>query len=256
VIVPPPLFHSTWGAGPLVVALHGLGASSAYWDPLAHHLPHRRFVAPDALGFGRSPAPDHSRYDLDAHLEGVGPLLSEPATIVGHSTGCLLALGAAARWPGLVRHLVLTGLPAWPDRPTALDEVGRLGAMARWTASGDRRGRLMCQAMCRHRALAATLAPLVVRSVPAGVAIDGVRHTWTSYHRTLTNLVLAEPAARLAARTSCTISVIVGRDDRVCRPHFALRLSDHDRRLSMQVLEGVDHHPALRVPHLVAASIS
>jgi len=56
------LFHSTWGAGPLVVALHGLGASSAYWDRLAQHLPDHRVVAPDALGFGRSPAPDGSPY--------------------------------------------------------------------------------------------------------------------------------------------------------------------------------------------------
>ena len=254
-MVPPPLFHSTWGAGPLVVALHGLGASSGYWDALAQHLPHRRFVAPDALGFGRSPVPDHSRYDLDAHLEGVGPLLSEPATIVGHSTGCLLALGAAARWPGLVRHLVLTGLPAWPDRPTALAEIGRLGAMARWTATGDRRGRLICEAMCRHRTLAATLAPLAVRSVPAAVAIDGVRHTWTSYQRTLTNLVLAEPAARLAAQTTCTISVMVGSHDRVCRPHFAGRLTHHQPRLSLEVLAGVDHHPALRAPQRVATHI-
>ena len=251
----PSLFHSTWGAGPLVVALHGLGASSAYWDPLAQQLPHRRFVAPDALGFGRSPAPADSRYDLDAHLEGLEALLDEPATIVGHSTGCLLALGAAARWPSLVRHVVLTGLPAWPDRATAVAEVGRLGAMARWTAAGDRRGRLICQAMCRHRVLAATLAPLAVRSVPAAVAIDGVRHTWTSFHRTLCNLVAAEPAAALLARTTCTATAVVGSDDQVSRPIFAQRLADEEPRLSLLILPGVDHHPALRAPQRVAEQI-
>lgn len=251
----PPLFHSTWGSGPLVLALHGLGASSAYWDPLAQHLPRHRFVAPDALGFGRSPAPDGSRYDLSAHLDGVEPLLDEPATIVGHSTGCLVALGAAARWPELVRHVVLTGLPAWPDRATALAEVGRLGAMARWTANGDRRGRLICEVMCRHRALAAALAPLAVRSVPAAVAIDGVRHTWASYRRTLSNLVLAEPAAGLLAQTSCTVAAIVGRDDQVCRPDFARRLAGEEPRLSLLVLAGVDHHPALRAPQRVAQEL-
>jgi len=194
-------------------------------------------------------------YDLDAHIEGVEPLLDEPATIVGHSTGCLLALGAAARWPTLVHHVVLTGLPAWPDRATALAEVGRLGAMARWTASGDRRGRLICEAMCRHSALAATLAPLAVRSVPAAVAIDGVRHTWTSYHRTLANLVLAEPANLLLAQVRCTVSAINGSQDRVCRPDFARRLAEVYPRLALQVLNGVDHHPALRVPERVAREI-
>jgi len=254
--VPAALFHSTWGAGPLVVALHGLGASSAYWDPLAQHLPCRRFLAPDALGFGRSPAPPDSTYDLDAHLEGVEPLLDEPATIVGHSTGCLLALGAAARWPELVRHVVLTGLPAWPDRATALAEVGHLGAMARWTANGDRRGRLICETMCRHRAFAAMLAPLAARSVPAAVAIDGVRHTWTSFHRTLGNLVLAEQASLLLARVQCPVSAFVGSDDRICRPDYARRLANDDPRLSLQILPGVDHHPALRVPEQIARHIS
>ncbi len=239
----------------MVVALHGLGASSAYWDPLAQHLPRHRFVAPDALGFGRSPAPEASRYDLGDHLDGVEALLDEPATIVGHSTGCLLALGAAVRWPTLVRHVVLTGLPAWPDRATALAEVGRLGAMARWTASGDRRGRLICGAMCRHRGLAAILAPLAVRSVPAAVAIDGVRHTWTSYQRTVGNLVLAEPASRMLAETSCSVSAIVGSEDQICRPDFARRLAQDEPRLSLQILVGVDHHPALRAPERVAKQI-
>lgn len=253
--MPPALFRSTWGDGRLVLALHGLGASSAYWDALAQRLPGHRFVAPDALGFGRSPAPDGSDYGLDAHLAGLEPLLDRPATVVGHSTGCLLALGAAVRWPTMVDHLVLTGLPAWPDRATAQAEVGRIGAMARWTAGGDRRGRLLCEAMCRHRVLAATLAPLAVRSVPAAVAIDGVRHTWTSFQRTLGNLVLAEPASRLLEDVRCPVSVIMGSDDRVTRPAFARRLADDDPRLALQVLVGVDHHPALRAPERVAEEI-
>jgi len=183
------------------------------------------------------------------------PLVDKPATIVGHSTGCLVALGAAARWPTLVRHVVLTGLPAWADRATALAEVGRLGAMARWTAAGDRRGRLICETMCRHRALAAALAPFAVRSVPAAVAIDGVRHTWTSYHRTLSNLVISEPASLLLAHVQCPVSAIVGGDDQVCRPDYARRLAHDDPRLSLQILDGVDHHPALRAPERVAGLI-
>ena len=252
---PPALFHSTWGTGPLTLALHGLGASSAYWDPLAQHLPGRRVVAPDLLGFGRSPAPEASAYDLDAHLAGLEALLVEPGTIVAHSTGCLVALGAAARWPDLVQTLVLTGVPAWPDRATALAEVGRLGAMARWTADGDRRGRLICELMCRHAAFAAALAPLVVRSVPAAVAIDGVRHTWTSYHRTLANLVLAEQAASLLSRVTCPVTALAGVDDRTTRPGWVQRLADEQPALSLVLLEGVDHHPALRVPRRVAAAV-
>ncbi len=251
----PALFHATWGSGPLTLALHGLGASSAYWDLVARHLPSRRLVAPDLLGFGRSPAPAGSAYDLDAQLEGVGRVLVEPATIVGHSTGCLVALGAAARWPHLVRHLVLTALPAWPDAATAAVEVGRLGAMARWTATGDRRGRMICELMCRHAALAAMVAPLAVRSVPPTVAIDGVRHTWTSYHRTLANLVLAESAADLLSRVTCPVTTLVGTHDRTTLPGWATRLAVEQPSLGLVLLDGVDHHPALRVPERVAAAV-
>lgn len=249
------LFHSIWGAGPLTLAIHGLGASSAYWDRLAQHLPDRRLVAPDLLGFGRSPAPDDSRYDLEAHLEGLQPLLSEPATLVAHSTGCLVALGAAARWPHLVQQLVLTGLPAWPDRRIALAEVGRIGAMARWTADGDPRGRLVCNLMCRHAAFAATLAPLAVRSVPAAVAIDGVRHTWASFSRTLANLVLTELASSLLRQVSCPTTALAGADDRITRPEWARRLAADQPALALEVLPGIDHHPGLRVPQQVAAAV-
>ena len=252
----PALYHATWGAGPLVVALHGLGASSAYWDPLAQQLGQNRLVAPDALGFGRSPAPPDSSYDLDAHLAALEPLLVEPATVVAHSTGCLLALGAAGRWPEMVQRLVLTALPAWPDRATALREVGRLGAMARWTAQGDRRGRLICEAMCRHAALAATLAPLAVRSVPAAVAIDGVRHTWISYHRTLSNLVLAETAAELLEHVRCPTIGIVGQLDRTTRPRWAQSLASSHPQLELHLLPDVDHHPALRAPATVAEHLT
>ena len=128
--------------------------------------------------------------------------------------------------------------------------------MARWTAGGDRRGRLLCEVMCRHRTMAAMLAPLAVRSVPAAVAIDGVRHTWTSYQRTLNNVVLGEPAAALLNKTSCTVTAVHGSNDQVCRPSFARTLAEEQPRLSLQILAGVDHHPSLRAPDQVARLIT
>lgn len=107
-------------------------------------------------------------------------------------------------------------------------EIGRLGAMARWRANGDRRGRLICETLCRHRVLAAALAPFAVRSVPAAATIDGGRYTWTSYHRTLSNAVLAEPASLLLSQVECLVSAIFGVDDRACRPDYARRLAHDD----------------------------
>ena len=57
-----------WGSGePTVVFLHGLGASSRYWSKLGEISHNYQAIAPDLLGFGRSPKPD-IRYDADARF--------------------------------------------------------------------------------------------------------------------------------------------------------------------------------------------
>lgn len=53
-----PLYINSWGSGSPLVFIHGLGASARYWEPLTGALPTGyRGIAPDLLGFGRSPAP-------------------------------------------------------------------------------------------------------------------------------------------------------------------------------------------------------
>lgn len=49
--------------------LHGLGASSRYWEGLAETTSHYAAVAPDLLGFAGSPTPPHVSYDAACHLE-------------------------------------------------------------------------------------------------------------------------------------------------------------------------------------------
>jgi len=87
------------------------------------------------------------------------------------------------------------------------------------------------------------------------VAIDGVRHTWTSFHRTLSHLVLAEFAPDLLRRVSCRTVAIVGAEDRVTRPEWCRTLAAEQPGLGLQVLPDVDHHPVLRVPVLVASAV-
>lgn len=60
-----------WGDGDHVVFLHGLGASSRYWDRLAGLGGRYSGIAPDLLGFGRSPKPPNAAYDVETHLEPV-----------------------------------------------------------------------------------------------------------------------------------------------------------------------------------------
>jgi pimeloyl-ACP methyl ester carboxylesterase len=100
------------GEGTPVVLLHSGGLSSRQWRALASSLRARhRVIAPDFIGYGGS-----SRLDPDAHfsfsedVEMIGALLAtlaQPAHLVGHSYGGLIALQAALRNPAGVRSLSL-----------------------------------------------------------------------------------------------------------------------------------------------------
>ncbi|MBA2624092.1 MAG: alpha/beta fold hydrolase, partial [Acidimicrobiia bacterium] len=145
------LFVERWGEGPPVVFLHGLGGSARYWQRVREASDGYAGLAPDLLGFGRSPSPADAPYDVDGHLATLVPLIPPASLLVAHSTGGVLAAAIAARHPDRLRALVLVGLPAFPDEATARREVGRLGLLARLTVDGSRWAKMLCGAMCRLR---------------------------------------------------------------------------------------------------------
>lgn len=112
------------GSGVPVVLLHGLGRSSIVWHHLLDLLQSRplRLVTFDLLGFGSSPKPGRLRYDVDDHARSLIASLAaarfrQPAVLVGHSMGCLVAVRAARLRPDLVRHLVLYEMPLYAGLP-------------------------------------------------------------------------------------------------------------------------------------------
>jgi pimeloyl-ACP methyl ester carboxylesterase len=123
------------GRGPLVVMLHSGGMSSRQWRRAAERLaPSYRVVSPDFLGYGASGVwPEGERFELAQEIAATEALLQrlgEPAHLVGHSYGGLMALRVALAAPGLVRSLALYEpvafgvLDAWADAE-ALDDLGR-----------------------------------------------------------------------------------------------------------------------------------
>ncbi len=138
------LFVTSWGRGPEVVLLHGLGASSWYWESLAATSSGFLATAPDLLGFGRSPSPPDASYDV-CHLAALAPHLPERAVVVAHSTGAILAAALAARWPERVASLLLLGLTAFPNEATARRLIGSLGLLARLTVDGRPSARRLCE---------------------------------------------------------------------------------------------------------------
>ncbi len=86
---------ATTGAGPVLLALHGTGASLDSFEGLAPLLAERfTFVAPDLPGHARSSTPDGRGMTVDGMARSIAALLAalgaRPAVVVGHSAGAAI----------------------------------------------------------------------------------------------------------------------------------------------------------------------
>jgi len=238
-----------------VVFIHGLGASSRYWDAVAEATTGFRGIAPDLLGFGRSPKPPDASYDVACHLQALEPLVPVGAVLVAHSTGAILAAALAARRSALVSGLLLVGLPAFPNRTAALEELGRLGPLAKMAAHGGPMGHFVCQLMCWLRPVAAVMAPVLVRDLPRTVAVDGVQHTWPSYSRTLSHVVVDHRVLNDLAVAQVHTILLHSRSDHTAPLEYADAAARENDHVELRVVEG-DHHVAIRHPEALAQPLA
>jgi pimeloyl-ACP methyl ester carboxylesterase len=88
------------GNGPCVVWIHGLGESSVSFEPVVELLPGYTHVLVDLPGYGRSPWPDEA-VGLGEVAARIARWLAneQPAVLIGHSMGGVLATFAAALAP-------------------------------------------------------------------------------------------------------------------------------------------------------------
>jgi pimeloyl-ACP methyl ester carboxylesterase len=100
------------GRGAAVVLMHGKNFDSSYWAGPIKDLAAAGFrvIVPDQIGFNKSSKPDIAySFDVLAALtvELLGSLQLRDATLIGHSTGGMLAVRIAAAYPAHVNRLVL-----------------------------------------------------------------------------------------------------------------------------------------------------
>ncbi len=114
-----------------LILLHGFGASLGHWR---HNLPalakHHTVYALDLLGFGASQK-THAPYDVAFWAEQVydfwQTFVGQPVVLVGNSVGSMVCLTVAAKYPQMVKGLVMINLPdssvlevpAWLQKPMA-----------------------------------------------------------------------------------------------------------------------------------------
>ncbi|WP_433522901.1 alpha/beta fold hydrolase [Nocardia pseudovaccinii] len=118
----------TPGARALVL-LHGLGASTAYWDPVLPALQDQYVVRIDLLGHGKSDKPD-SGYRTSEQASRVRAVLDQlgvrQAIVVGHSSGGYVATSLAEQRHDLVSAIMLIDSGPRLDAVTDNGPVGNL----------------------------------------------------------------------------------------------------------------------------------
>jgi pimeloyl-ACP methyl ester carboxylesterase len=201
---------------PPVLLLHGSGpgvTAAANWRLVIPALAsHRRVIAPDQLGFGRTATGEQRTYGRDAWTGHALALLDTlgvgTVDIIGNSMGGAIALSLAVARPAAVRRIVLMGsMGVAMALPRGLDTVwGYTPGMAQMREViglfTDNRGLLTDELVeLRHQA---SLSPRVRESWQA--MFPQPRQHWVDD--------LALSGAELAA-IGVPVLMVHGRDDRV-----------------------------------------
>ena len=199
------------GAGTPVVFLHGIGRTGQTWQRVAEGLAGLpvRLVAFDLLGFGASPKPDWLLYDVDDHARAVIAGLErlkagEPAVLVGHSMGCLVAVRVARLRPDLVRHLVLYEMPLYEGLPDTRRYRLQLNLYAR-----------LYRQITRYQPTFDTVSrrKLTERLARRIVGFEVLPETWQPFVKSLEHTIMSQTAADDIKRIDTPMDVIYGTYD-------------------------------------------
>jgi pimeloyl-ACP methyl ester carboxylesterase len=234
---------------PTMLLIHGTAGSLVWWDPIVPALAeHHHVVRVDLAGHGQSP-PARS-YDVETQANGVSAVLDrlgvDTATVVGHSSGGLVATALAEQRPDIVRSLVLINTGPAPDAFATQGPLSRLVTLPLV-------GRLIWTLRSRG-SIGKGLSTAFTRPVEIPDAIVDAVHDMT--YRAFTQAPRASLAyiarrsmpARLA-ELEARVLVIFGTEDRRWRSQSAesYRAVPNAR---VERLPGVGHTPMLEAPQI------
>lgn len=256
--VPTELGHlavASRGAGPDVVLVHGFGADSADWAPVAGELVERghRVHLLDLPGHGRSSL-SWRAVDVDGLARSVAAVVValdlRQALLGGHSLGGMAVLALTARQPALladrVRGQVLVATTASLRLPAELASYA-LGT------SLSSRALLSIPSVGNTAVRAALFAPRapveLVERARLTAAATPIRTRW-AFAKGVLEADLDDDLARVDLPTV----VVCGRRDRVTPPARARGLADGIRGARLVLVPGAGHAVTVEQPATVAAA--
>ncbi|HEY6458863.1 MAG TPA: alpha/beta fold hydrolase [Polyangiaceae bacterium] len=230
-----------YGAGPVVLFLHGSGPGASGWSNFRHNVP--AFVAagfrvllPDTLGYGYSSKPDGVDYTLD-FLEGAVERFLDAmgvasCAVVGNSHGGAMAIRLATRRPALVTRLVLMAPGGLEERETYMKMDGIRAMMKAFT---DPAG--ITRASMRRVFEKQLSDPSLVT--------DELLDERTSIaelqpKRVLTSMQVPNLAGELSS-IACPVLAFWGVDDRFCPMSGAVTIATRCKEARVELLTGCGH---------------
>ncbi|MEX0591871.1 MAG: alpha/beta fold hydrolase [Nitriliruptoraceae bacterium] len=242
------LHYDSYGEGPPIVFIHGLGGSLNVWHGVRQPmLQHHHTVAMDLRGHGRSQG--KGKFSIEAWSKDVQRLMRHlelsAVTLVGHSLGTLVAQHLAQHAPDLVDQLVLVGGISYFQPPTVeayrkrADEVEANGMdvlVDDWLA-----GAVSPQTHATQAGAAGLLRELFLRN-------DAI-----SYAKSCRALAKAPPIRR--DEIGQPTLIIAGAHDRSTPLAMAEELKSSIPVSRVKVLADVGHWMPVEAPGAVAAAI-
>jgi pimeloyl-ACP methyl ester carboxylesterase len=248
------------GQGETIVLIHGMAASSNYWQTLIPYLgKDKQIIAIDLLGYGHSPMPKDNKYDYVDHTNSITETLDhlgiqKPFVLVGHSMGGLLALRYAAQHPKTVKKLITFGMPVYasPEEARLLITGGRKSLKLAYYGPTSN---FLCTVWCRLlRPLTKYIAPYYLSYLPRDVAADSLRHTWISYSRTMTNIIENQQVENDLIELKVPAKLVYGQSDGATTTSQFQKLVI-PTTVELLIVKG-DHHIPLHQPKTAAMLIN
>jgi len=238
---------------PALVLIHGLGASTRWWDPVVPTLARSyRVIRIDLLGHGRSAKPGGGGYAIPQQAHRVGQALDRlgvrHAIVVGHSTGGYVATALAEERGDLVTALTLidTG-----PRMDAFVSDGPVGKLLDVPVVGQLLWRLRTDGIIR-RGLSTAFAPGF--KAPQQV-VDDTRamtyHALTAASHASDRYLEQRPLPDRLTALARPLLVIFGERDQRWRPSSAA-LYRAVPGAQVELIPGVGHSPMLEDPSRTA----
>ena len=224
--------------------IHGLAASSAYWQRTIESLPvSASVIAPDLLGFGNSPKPK-ATYDLPMHANAIRQLLEEehffdngPIVLVAHSMGTLVALELMRQSPTHFNKAILISLPFYESSTTAIAHLTSASLMSQGILNNNKLLKLICFALHGR-----DLPHLGTHfGLEENVFQAGVQHRWQSLSKSLNNSIVQVDVRALMATISLPIVLVHGLDDVVAPINSVRKLPLEFNNLTLIEIPESDH---------------